>query len=207
MHEFTKEDRLHTQKLAEKFSNDTLGNVAPHGKCFTICYPLALHLRNNNINCEIVTGKFGNTTVDHFWLMLTDDSSIIVDPTIRQFYPDMPSVHVGKKPEDYNQCLDEDWFEQTCDAWIGPFLRKSKDKAPSELSLPFKDLLRINLTAATILNNEIEQLENNGCFKPSSASERYFTYIGEVLKKCLEMKELQQLILPPGFDKLLSKVK
>lgn len=67
--------------------------------CFAICAPLASLLSMYGVNAEIVEGEIDlgeGSTLNHFWLRLTDGR--VLDPTADQFGDlfDLPPVYLGE---------------------------------------------------------------------------------------------------------------
>jgi hypothetical protein len=220
MKQLTENDRLEIEKIAIKFTSNTLGNECPKGKCFTICYPLSLHLINNGVENSIRVGKFKDTIITHFWLNLEDDNETIIDPTIKQFYENMPLVYIGKKPEDYHECP-KFCFKSWCKTWMERLLNNGSIEQPpyglpeqiiqqvTKTKLDIKIYLKINYKAAIILNSEIEQMTLKKDFIQSDIFKEYFDYIYEVIN-CNKNKVLNEQLktsLPKEFDRLLLKAK
>ena len=193
-----KEELEEVLRLAENFRNATLGSVKPNGKCFSLSYPLSLHLENNNLNNYITAGYFKNVSKSHFWLTLEKNTEIIVDITKDQFYKKAPKVFIGKKPDDYfiTEIEFEKLIEEVYNAWIIPF----------KYSENFKDydidvLLEINLRAAIILNNELDEKKRD--FNISLRSKIYFIGIFEILNIFQDRLEVFENII--GFNELKLK--
>lgn len=195
--------------LADNFISNTLGTSSPNGMCFTLSFALSLHLENNGFNNNMIAGIFNAGSPKssaHFWLTLEMDKKNILDPTYRQFYKNKPNLYYGKKPKKYtiHQVEFNDWFNGSYDIWLAylmnPFFLQST-------KFDLKVLLSINLSAAIILNNEIDDLGLD--IMQSSKHKAYFSAIDEILIKYwhsnrgLIMQLKQEL--PKGFDNLLAK--
>lgn len=93
--------------FALNFTKKVLGKHQPHNMCFTVSFPLFLHLNNNDFKNTLRIGTFygsdpAKENVQHFWLMLDDEKLNIIDPTAKQFYPDMEeNILFGPKPKQY----------------------------------------------------------------------------------------------------------
>lgn len=145
----TKEDRLRIKNLAENFTRSTLGETDPEHMCFTICYPLHLHLMNNGFNNSLSGGTYQNTS--HYWLSLEDDDKTIVDPTIRQFNNNEPSVFIGEKPKDYPDGS-KYVFAESYQCWLNGLLGK-RSRLPEGF---VEKLISVNLKALSILITETD---------------------------------------------------
>lgn len=215
MGQLTQNDRLHILNLAETFTIDALQNEPSNGMCFTIAYPLWLHFLNNNIACDIVRGDYRPKSVVHFWLRLKDDPTFIIDPTFKQFYPDMPLVFNGPKPEDYEESSDN-LLNQYVNLWKDALLNGPLyDMLPPEVrrnssyqnQFDFPRSLKISLTAAGILNDEMEQLGLNIFSNHSPACEHYFNHICEIVRRNFANGEIQKINLSPKVNSLVLKCK
>lgn len=195
------EKYLKILKLAENFTNDTLGSVDPQGKCFTISFPLSLHLENHGIENSIIPGYFKIASNSHYWLTLENNEEIIIDPTIKQFCENMPSVYFGKKTENYKVEKNEDfekWIDSVYSIWLNPF------KFPLEFPhLDIKILLEVNIKTAVKINNEYEQMKID--INKSLKSKAYFRGIFEILK--IHQNELESFLKLKGFDNLVGKAR
>jgi hypothetical protein len=145
----TEEDRLCIKNLAENFTRSTLGETDPEHMCFTICYPLHLHLMNNGFNNSLSGGTYQNTS--HYWLDLDDEDKTIVDPTIRQFNKDAPFLFIGKKPTDYPDDSNYN-FDEPYQCWLDGLL----GRRPGLPEGFVEKLISINLKALSILITETD---------------------------------------------------
>jgi hypothetical protein len=165
MSKLGEKDKFRISNLAEDFRVKTLNNASPKEMCFTISYPLSLHLINNGIENSMTCGKFIDGR-SHYWLTLIDEEKTIIDPTITQFdvYKDKSEVFIGKKPEEFTVTTGE-WFNESYKKWSTPLLNDGLiyPSLPDKNLSPKIDLklyVGVNLRAAIILNEEIEQMED-----------------------------------------------
>lgn len=201
----TKDKKL--RELVVEFANSMLGtkNIDANTtkqKCFAICYPLSLHLENNNYENSLVFGKYKDET-DHTWLVLEQAKKTIIDPTYNQFYPDKPFVHIGKKPKDY-KIFCKDMFTRAYDSWLCTFLNQNgrgQDNFKTT-GIDWNESLKITIRAAIILNNEIENLMMD-VHKSKIKRRLYFHGIFEILNEC--QNDLTEFSKINGFDKLILK--
>jgi hypothetical protein len=88
------------KELVNEFTSQTFGTEIPEGLCFSTCFPISILLYikqiKNTISCSEVPKN--NSTLTHVWLTL-DNEDTILDPTIRQFDPNMESTYIGKLSE------------------------------------------------------------------------------------------------------------
>ncbi len=204
MQQLTEENRLQIENLAKNFTTNTLAEEGPEHMCFTICYPLHLHLINNGFDNSIHGEHYYCTTGSglirepHFWLNLEDDKETIVDPTIRQFVDDAPVVFVGKKSEYYDEDHNYD-FCSTYQVWKYMLLNKHPNSSKEFV----KSLLSINLKALSILIKETEPQR----YSTQSEFKMYFDGIRKALRTyCDEKENLPDPSLCKEFDCLLSKM-
>jgi hypothetical protein len=148
--------------IATKFTKKTLGSENPKGLCFTICYPLHLHLNLNGFKNSMKAGVV-DYNLSHFWISL-DTENTMIDPTARQFDSSKPYVFVGSLPSNYSAYMQpfEPIFQDAYDTWI-----EAIDKR----------ILNICHKAAKILSNDIKKRPFE---KEISADEltKYFGHIG-----------------------------
>jgi hypothetical protein len=113
------------KQRAITFTRNTLGEGESNQMCFTISYPLSIHMCNSGIANSIRRGRIG--CVDHYWLELNYENGSIIDPTARQFNKELGYVHFGEeltKPEDYD-------MEQVVKLWSAPLKNNEFDIDPS----------------------------------------------------------------------------
>jgi hypothetical protein len=121
--------------------------------CFTISYPLSIHLKNkgiiNSIENSIRFGRVGVDEIPHYWVSLENGFSI--DPTARQFKSglDLDYVHFGEalaKKVAYD-------FESIYTKWSTPLINGWYD-LPNQDKLqipPIEPYIKIGIKASIIL--------------------------------------------------------
>lgn len=154
MLQLTKGSELRIEKLVKEFTKEVLADQNPKSMCLTICLPLHIHLINNGFINSLCGGLYQDTP--HYWLSLEDYEDTIVDPTIRQFNNNAPSIFIGQKPKDY-----PDGYKYKF-ADIYPCWLKGLCGERSNLSevVSTECLLSINLKALSILIMETEHREH-----------------------------------------------
>ena len=208
------------KKLALNFTNRVLDNYKPDNMCFTVSFPLSLHLANYNFKNTIRAGRFYDDSIKdgtpHFWIKLDSEIENIIDPTAKQFYPNLTEpICFMEKPKYYrelSQSLKKEWFAYSYDKWSKGLLNhdeedKSKSIIPiqalqSTKNPDIKTLLDINLRAAAILNTDCEKLN----LEQSILHKKYFECIYRVIQKFHDKEEMKKLNLPNEFQSLLNKV-
>ena len=208
------------KKLALNFTNRVLDNYKPDNMCFTVSFPLSLHLDNYNFKNTIRAGRFYDGSIKdgtpHFWIKLDSEIENIIDPTAKQFYPNLTEpICFMEKPKYYcelPQSLKKEWFAYSYEKWAKGLLNHEEgDKSKSiiqfqDLQLKknpdIKTLLEINLRAAAILHTDCEKLN----LAPSILHNKYFSCIYRVIEKFHDKEEMTQLNLPAEFQSLLNKV-
>lgn len=83
------------KNIAIEFTRNTLSNECPKQMCFTISYPLSIHLKNKGIKNLIKRGFRG--IIDHYWIKLDYENGFIIDATARQFDSKLAKVHFGEE--------------------------------------------------------------------------------------------------------------
>ena len=198
------------EQLSRDFTKMTLGNHNPDHMCFTISFPLSLHLDNNAIKNTLRIGTFyggepSKEGVQHFWIMLDGEKENIIDPTAKQFYRDMKeAILLGPKPKNYCEHFEpsKEWFQHHYETWAKKLLKHDEEEElKKKQRLDIKVLLDINLRAAIILNSECEKMN----IIPSVLYKKYFACIYRVIQKYHDKDELTQLSLPDEFQSLLKK--
>ena len=189
--------------LVEAFTKDTLGDEKPKGNCFRLSYPLSLYLTNKGHVNSIRTGHYNYKVVNkhnpsHVWLTLDKDPEIIIDITGKQFDENMPLIYRGK-PDEYEEGnitfkeFYDDWLRSFTTNGFFDYIQDPIDKA--DLSA----LLKINLKAAIILNNE------KGI--DITTSKKYFSAIYKILCFNWDTIQLFKNELPKDFNVLELKAK
>lgn len=181
--------------LAERFTKETLGKKDPKDKCFSISYPLSIHLENNGFKNLITQGFFNDTP--HYWLTIENDRNLIIDPTIKQFHKEGPPVFIGYKSNKYCYIADEntltDWIDDVYKRWIEPF-----DKPDESSKIDVDIFLEINIKAAILIYNELEEMKID--INNSEKCKIYFNGIFEILKNCdIKLKKFEKV---RGFKNL-----
>lgn len=175
--------------ISKVFTENILGNINPNCKCFTIAYPLSLHLENKGYRNIITNGYFINTP--HYWLTLKQQRDTIIDPTIKQFCNNNDIVYLGNKSNNYSFIADEETnpslIEDTYDFWLNPLICND---------FLINEYLVINIRAAILLHNEMIAMNIE-----IDKSHKYFIYfkgINEIFKHSYNnVKKLEYI---PGFD-------
>lgn len=199
-----KERQAHN--LADTFSTTILAEECQKGRCFATCYPLLIHLENNDIKTSIVTGNYkGNI---HYWLSI-DGTETIIDPTIKQFDETKPQVFVGTN-------LNGDYFGDKVDDYSSAtywsyraFINSSIDD--EHLLVPpnydKSTALKILLKAATLIYVETEYMNLKKEFVLSEPAKVYLDQIDEILVTSKNEELINSLIptLPKEFEYLLAK--
>lgn len=206
MKQLTQEDILHIKAITDEFTDFILENVEPNNTCFAVCYPLSLHLKNNKITTSIISGHVKG--IPHYILKLDDYVKGIIDPTIKQIYPEMPLVYVGTILQDYLH-FRETYFDKIYEQWQYPLLHNGwlypiPDEKQNQLDI--KILLKIIIRTAIILNSEIKQLISRNEFIQSEPNIKYWNAIYDAAKMYSNRKK--QLIEPSimdAFDELLQE--
>jgi hypothetical protein len=193
------------ETLSNIFVTKILGNVCQKGKCFTTCYPLSVHLENNNIQTSIVMGEYKGQI--HYWLTL-DETTIIIDPTIKQFDKTQPQIFVGlDKANDYKGNVLEDQ-ESVVYWWKRPFINSEFDDEDVFVPKDYdrKSALEIILKAATLLYVENKQMSKDASYTLSKRAYIYVTNILQILKTDKNKYLIDELksVLPSEFNSLLT---
>lgn len=206
-------DILKIEKLVDKFTADTLGDECPINMCFQVCYPLYLHLLNNDIPNSLRNGACENR--NHYWLNLEDNDEIIIDPTIRQFVfaKHMPSIHKGMKPSCFTEHFGFNFtavyptnavVANMTDKLLTNFINSDRSK---EEGIDLDSLRRIILRAGTIINNEMEALENKAGFIKTKRHLEYIEAVYVLLCKYTTDKQRAEFSDLKGFNNLCLKAK
>lgn len=198
-----------------EFISQTFGSEIPDWLCFSTCFPISILLDinqiKNTISCGVVPKN--NSTVTHFWLTLDNDGTIL-DPTIRQFDPNMESTYIGKLTENEvtkmyvpEKRTFEEWFDSSYVVWTEPLI----DKKPRTFQRQpgFEDKLNIlNIKTATVLYSFISKMEANNQIMSSFKCQLYYSPIFKFLKDKSETDKYFIIKLkdemPKDFNLLLS---
>ena len=136
--------------LSKFFTKTILQNNDSSRKCYTITYPLSLHLENNGFGNLITKGFFNQTP--HYWITLNEERNIIIDPTKNQFNKNEDIVYIGNKSDEYKFISDEETqptlIEDVYEIWINPFVNNISIKEQMAI-------LEINIKAAIFVHNEM----------------------------------------------------
>lgn len=188
------------QNLTEDFFSATIAQEQPGGLCFTVAYPLCLHLINNGIDCTMNVGKCEGRA--HFWVQLNDETKTIIDITIKQFEfaKEYPSIFIDKLPSEYTvENETDDWFKNSYDAWLAPiYMPSAYQDGPCKLD--FDRLYRVNIKSAAFLLNEVRQIN----FNETDFVKQYLFGVFEMIRLMgKENREIYKSI--PGFETLSKK--
>lgn len=202
--------------MINEFTSQTFGTEIPNGLCFSTCFPISILLDIKQIENSISCGDApkNNTTVTHVWLTL-DNEGTILDPTIRQFDPNMESTYIGKLTENEltkkyvpEKRTFNEWFYYSYGVWAEPLV----DKQPRTFQRPsgFEDKMNLlNLKTATILYGHIEKMLSKDQFIQTKKCNLYFSPIFKFLKdkSNTDKKFIDALTawMPKDFQLLLSK--
>lgn len=161
-------ERERVKKIIDNFYKKTLANEIEDNMCFTACYALSEHLKNNHIEHYFVLGSVNNKTSLHYWLGLNNDTYII-DPTPNQeqfghkkpmlspYFDELPkdSYEIGRiiKPDndEFNRIVEE-WRK----FWLGDY---TANHQPKEDDIP--KYLRFFIKAEILLNNDLINSASN----------------------------------------------
>ncbi|MDP1801487.1 MAG: hypothetical protein Q8L81_09055 [Bacteroidota bacterium] len=204
---FNKIDINEASLLASAFVKSTLGSYIPDGKCFTVSYPLSIHLENNGFKNSLSTGKFkfgSPEQKDHFWIAFEDEDKTIIDPTIKQFFTEMPDLYIGKRPTEYTieSTPYESWFKEVYKSWIGNFEFRAQLQLLSSQEY-FDIILDINVKAAIIINNDIELKNTNMHVSQKLDQYLYGIYCILINYTDQELTKFRNLL---GYDKLVARL-
>ncbi|UAY52730.1 hypothetical protein [Ferruginibacter albus] len=206
MQQITKEQKSQIKALSKTFTDKTLGNSMLRGNCFTVCYPLSIHLHNNGFRNSLVAGKYNDINyinTPHYWIKLEDYSKIIVDPTIKQFDENTDAIYVDIKPRTHtvHSVLDKEQIEGIRGFWIERLLNNGAAyvdtmKKPPQGLYKIDSLLRINLTAASIILTETKQMSLLKGFSKPFLYDEYCEDINKIIQKnWLEHRNLIESLL------------
>jgi hypothetical protein len=140
----TEDQIIEIQKRAIEFTYNTLGKHKPNQMCYTISYPLSIHLTNNNIKNSIKFGRIEE--VPHYWINLDYVNGFIIDATAKQFDHDIDYVAVER---DCN-------FQKTYEQWSQLLVHDLFDG----LGTSIEPYIRIGVKASIILIRD-NKLDNN----------------------------------------------
>ncbi len=205
------------KKMVNAFTAKTFGEEIPEGLSFSTCYPISILLDRHQIHNTISLGSaFKNgVIVSHCWLTL-DNEGTILDPTIRQFNPNMASTYIGKLNE--NEITrnyisisptTQNRFEDVYELWAEPLI----DKQPRTLKREpiFEAQMNTkNVITASVLYACILQFTSHQNILNSDKCVRYFSPI----KRCIQEKyksdktsfEVLKAKMPQEFDLFLPYV-
>lgn len=189
-------DRILTNSIEEKQN--------PNGFCFSASFAISIYLNSEEIDNVIEGGKVNG--LDHYWLSLVGYDDFIVDTTVKQFAGSdkLDLVYIGKKlnpnlPIKYRSefVSFNDWIE-TYYSWSKLFSVNNDNIKCKEL---FKKLIIHNLINASVLNYEIERLDE---YKKERAykSLLYQLYFRPISKWVKKNKEAEQVMLNLVRDKV-----
>lgn len=150
--------RIH--KLVEQFAAATLDTQTPHQMCFSISYPLSIHLSNNGFLNSIQRGFVGMT--DHYWVNLNYLNGFVVDLTEKQFEQKISHAAINGEFD----------FEKTYGLWSVPLINNYFDG----LQISIENYIKVGIMAATILINDNNFDENNMRYVDviCTAAKRYY---------------------------------
>ena len=211
MQSITEEIKENLEAAVSRFTVPTIGEECPTNLCFCACFPLLLFLKINNIDCSLTGGDYKG--IRHFWLTLDGFDDVIIDPTIRQFIPQVENVYIGPRTSEYNP--DTTSFNETFSwafkFWAEPILdrprsHKEKPKWVEERTNFY------NVKFAMILYQEISQKNPEAiAMHHNRLCKLYFGTILKFLKT--KTKKDQDYIrnlrvtLPQSFEDLLNQTK
>ena len=207
-------DRI--KKIVNEFTSQTFGAENPEGLSFLTCLPISILLEIKQIDNSISCGEAhrNKSIINHFWLEI-DNVGTILDPTIRQFDPNMESTYIGKLNENdvtkkyvpLNTSYQE-WFVTTYNIWAEPLINKQPRTFKREPE--FEDKMNLlNIKTATILYSYISKMESIDQIMSSVKCHRYYSPIFKFLKDKSNTDYEYILTLkkeiPQDFNLLLSR--
>lgn len=197
------------RKTVALFTEPTIGDECPKNLCFSICFPLMLFLKINDINCSLTGGEYNG--IRHFWLTVNDYDNIIIDPTIKQFKPLADPIYIGSPTSEYTP--DTTSFNETFywafKFWAEPILNRPRTHQEKPKWVEERTNF-YNVKFAMILNQEISRKTPEKInMHHNRLCKLYFRTILKFL--ILKTKKDQDYIrnlrstLPQCFDKLLNQ--
>jgi len=200
-------------KLVENFKREVFNkNELPNHKCFCVSYPLSLYLNmyknyENELICSFLNYPTLTTKL-HYWIEL--NTGVIVDITIDQFSNQLP---IDELPIvfNYNDSVNKPilsaaeykkWFKiyhKPLDKSIDSIksLYRNLSTYLQDDSNNLKELLRVNLKAAIVLNNEIDRRGIDINDKNRDDSEKYleyFEFINYIRQESFKWEELSSIL-------------
>lgn len=206
----------HIKKIVTEFTSQTIGIENPEGLCFVTCLPVSILLETHQIANSISCGDAprNKSVVNHCWITL-DHEGTIIDPTIRQFDPNMESTYVGKLDDNKVtkkyvpiNASDQELILSTYKIWAEPLINKQPRTIIREPEFEHK-MIYANIKTATVLYSYISTMACADQIMSSFKCNRYYSPIFKFLKE--KSKSDNHFILnlknemPLAFDLLLSK--
>jgi hypothetical protein len=159
-------DKQRLDKLTEEFVTCILSDVQPDKMCFTVCYPLSLHLAYKGYENVMKSGWYDRTP--HYIIILKNSEEIIIDPTIQQFDITKSQVLITSlsEAEEYKD-FTEFIHKNVLNEWLYPLMNNGlRKKLPPDFleHLPLeereKHLKRIDISPIlTIIDRAAHILE------------------------------------------------
>ena len=209
MQSITEEIKENLKATVARFTEPTIGEECPKNLCFCACFPLQLFLKINNIQCSLTGGDYNG--IRHFWLTVNGYDNVIIDPTIRQFKPQVEPIYIGSMTSEYTP--DTTSFNETFSwafkFWAEPILdrprsHQEKPKWVEERTNFF------NVKFAMMLHQEISQKNPETItMHHNRLCKLYFGTILKFLKAKTQkdqdfIRNLRET-LPQSFENLLNQ--
>ncbi len=156
MQSITEEIKENLKATVARFTEPTIGEECPKNLCFCACFPLLLFLKINDMHCSLTGGDYNG--IRHFWLTVNGYENIIIDPTIRQFKPQVEPIYIGSMTSEYTP--DTTSFNETFlwafKFWAEPILDRPRSHQVKPKWVEERTNF-YNVKFAMVLNQEISQ--------------------------------------------------
>jgi hypothetical protein len=210
MESITEEIKENLKATVARFTEPTIGVECPKNLCFCACFPLLLFLKINDIHCSLIGGDYNG--IRHFWLTVNGYENIIIDPTIRQFKPQVEPIYVGTMTSEYTP--DTTSFNETFSwafkFWAEPILDRTRSHQEKPIWIEERTNF-YNVKFAMILNQEISQKNSE---KITMYHKRLCKLYFRTILKFLRFKTQNdqdyirnlRATLPQNFENLLNQI-
>ncbi len=209
MQSITEEIKENLKATVARFTEPTIGEECPKNLCFCACFPLLLFLKINDMHCSLTGGDYNG--IRHFWLTVNGYENIIIDPTIRQFKPQVEPIYIGSMTSEYTP--DTTSFNETFSwafkFWAEPILDRPRSHRVKPKWVEERTNF-YNVKFAMILNQEISQKKSETI--TMFHNRLYKLYFGTILKFLKYKTQNDQdyirnlrATLPQNFENLLNQ--